>query len=62
MKKNPELKLWALWNYKRLFSVQNTRKQCRQYANELVTGGRLEANKMFKAKAFRITRVMVREI
>lgn len=62
MARKTEHKTWALWNYRRLMGVEPTKTRCRQYANDLVTGGKPEADKMFKSGAFRITKVAVREI
>lgn len=62
MAKKTEQKMWALWNFARIMAVEPTRAQCRTYANNLVVGGKPEADKMFKSGAFRTTKVAVREI
>lgn len=53
---------WALWNYDTLFCVEYARRKCRKYATTLCHGGKPEADKMFRKKSFRITKVSVREI
>jgi hypothetical protein len=55
-------KMWALWNYTTLFKVAMRRKDCREYANSLHMGGKPEADRMFRTGAFRITKVIVREV
>ena len=60
--KNKPVKMWALWNYNRLMGVEPTRRQTRAYADRLMTGGKPESDRMFRRKAFRISKVIVREI
>lgn len=62
MPKKRELKMWALWNYATLFTVQNRRKDCREYAEEISVGGKEKSDEMFKVGSFRIGKVIVREI
>ncbi len=61
MKKKP-LTMWALWNYDVLFDVSYRRKDCREYANKLLLGGKTEADKLFRKGSFRISKVVVREV
>jgi hypothetical protein len=62
MAKKKALTLWALWNYDTLFCVEYQRKKCREFANGLMTGGKPDADKMFRTGAFRIGKVAVREL
>ena len=61
MKKRSE-KMWALWNFNRLMGTRWRRKEIREYANELIVGGKPAADKMFKAGSLSISKVIVREI
>ena len=60
--RNRPVKMWALWNFNRLMGVEPTRRQCRAYADGLMIGGKPESDRMFKSKAFRISKCVVREI
>lgn len=58
-KKKTEHVMWALWNFNCIMGVKHRRKAARDYAIELHPEG---AAKMFRTKAFHITKVIVREI
>lgn len=62
MGKKNAVEHWALWNFDVLFHVDRTKRQCRDYANTLMRGGKEEADAMLRTGAFRITKVIVREI
>jgi hypothetical protein len=62
MEKKMKQELWGLWNYNVLQDTSYRRKDCREAANRLCSGGQRMAADMFKRKAFRITKIAVREI
>lgn len=61
MAKKKTLTMWALWNYGRVMDVGFRRRDCRDAANNLVVGGKVEADKMFANGAFRFTKVNITE-
>lgn len=60
MRKIKPQTMWALWNFDVVYCVEYSRKRCREYAVTLVDEA--EAKRMFRRKAFRISKVTVREI
>lgn len=58
MRNRKEHVMWALWNFNRIMGVKHCRKAARDYAIELHPE---YAARMFRTKAFHITKVIVRE-